>query len=103
MNYIRNRRHVPGARYKQVKRVERLAPFFKLSDDDTIYARLNKKTEFEYKIPRPEDRRELVLREHELGHPKAEKIEEALRAKKIYWKNMRKYIDEFDRLVRYMH
>ena len=94
MNYIRNRRHVPGASNKQVKRVERLAPFFKLSDDDTIYARLNKKTEFEYKIPRPEDRRELVLREHELGHPKGEKIEEALRAKKVYWKNMRKYIDD---------
>jgi hypothetical protein len=34
-----------------------------------------------------------VLKEHELGHPKGEKIEYSLNENKIMWRNMRKYID----------
>ena len=94
LSYLKNRRHIPGASRKQVKRIEKHAPFFKLNDDDTILARLNSNDEFDITIPKPEHRQEIVLKEHELGHPKGEKIEQSIRSKKIMWKNMRKFIDD---------
>jgi hypothetical protein len=93
INYLKNRRHLSGASRKQVKRLEKHAPYFKLTDDNTILARESLNDEFNITIPRPEDRQAIVLKEHELGHPKGEKIEYALKEKKIMWRNMRKYID----------
>jgi hypothetical protein len=46
-------------------------------------------------IPKLEERLDIFLKEHELGHPKTEKIKQALDLKKIFWWNMRKFINDF--------
>ncbi len=94
MHYLIHRSHVAGASNKQVKRVNKAAKLFRINEDGTIVARHTILDEFEIIIPKPEDRQELVLKEHELGHPNGEKIEKALKEKNFFWKNMRKLIDE---------
>ena len=47
---------------------------YKINDDGSLVARKNVKDVFDIKIPKIEEREDIVLTEHELGHPKSEKI-----------------------------
>jgi len=66
--YLKNRRHVSGASKKKIKRIERTCRLYQLKEDGTIMARRNDKMSFSIMIPKPEDRLNLVLKEHELTH-----------------------------------
>ena len=94
LHFLTHHRHLPGASKKQVKRVSKASLYYKINDDGTMVARNNVKNLFDITIPRLEERLDIVLKEHELGHPKVEKIKQALDLKKIFWKNMRKFIDD---------
>ena len=94
LNYLIHRRHVAGASRKQVKRVEKSATLYKIKEDGTIMARKNRDHEFTITIPKPENREEIILKEHELQHSKSGKIVYNLSSKNIFWKNMEKQIDD---------
>ena len=94
LNYLKYRRHIPGASNRQVKRVEKHAPFYRLNEDESISARKNIQDEFKINIPKPSERQELILTEHELGHPKTEGVIQRLKEKKIQWKNMQRDIEK---------
>jgi hypothetical protein len=94
LHFLTHHRHLPGASKKQVKRVSKAALYYKIKDDGSMVARNNIKQLFDITIPKLEERQDIVLKEHELGHPKTEKIKQALDLKKIFWKNMRKFIDD---------
>jgi hypothetical protein len=55
-------------------------------------ARRNEGMSFSIVIPRPENRLDLVLKEHELTHYKTRKILDSLTKQNYYWKNMEKFI-----------
>ena len=94
LNYLKFRRHIPGASNKQVKRVEKHAPFYRLNEDESISARKNINDEFTIKIPKPSERQEIILTEHEIGHPKTDGVISRLKEKQIQWKNMQKDIEK---------
>ena len=86
LTYLKNRRHIAGASKKQVKRVENSAKLYKLKEDGTIMARKNPSFEFTITIPKPEDRIELILKEHEMSHNKTGKILLSLTSKNFFGK-----------------
>ena len=92
--YLKNRRHVPGASKKKIKRIERTCRLYQLKEDGTIMARRNEEMSFSITIPKPEDRINLVLKEHELTHYHTRKIYDSLTAQNYYWKNMEKFIHD---------
>jgi len=94
MNYLKFKRHVPGASKKKIKRIERTCVLYQLKEDGTIMARRNENMSFSLTIPKPDDRLELVLKEHELTHYKTRKILESLTKKNYFWKNMEKFIHD---------
>ena len=78
LNYLKFKRHVPGASKKKIKRIERTCVLYQLKDDGTIMARRNEGMSFSIVIPKPENRLDLVLKEHELTHYKTRKILDSL-------------------------
>jgi hypothetical protein len=82
LHFLTHHRQLPGASKKQVKRVSRASLYYKINDDGSMVARNNIKNLFDIKIPELEERLDIVLKEHELGHPKTEKIKQALDLKK---------------------
>ena len=86
MYFLNYGKHKDGSSKKQVKYIEKLANHYLIDKDELKY---RKNSESEYKIvPKKSDRREIVLKEHLLGHFQAETTFERL--KDVYfWKKMR--------------
>ena len=84
--YLKHRRHQDGLSRKQVRRVENVEQHFKLEDDELYYRKEVDGIRF-LRIPRVDERNELVLRHHLLGHFQAKttlnRLQEA-----YYWRNM---------------
>ena len=94
LNFSKFKRHVPGASKKKIKRIERTCVLYQLKEDGTILARRNEGMSFTITIPKPENRLDLVLKEHELTHFKTKKILDSLTKQNFYWKNMEKFIHD---------
>ncbi len=90
MHFLQTKRHVSGASKSQVKRVEALSNIYRLDDTGTIYARKNSSFDFTIKVPKPEERFEILAREHELTHAKVERMVKNLSEKSIHWKSISK-------------
>jgi hypothetical protein len=89
ITFLRFGKHANGASFKQVKRVERLAPVYRLAkclDKDQFYLEVLRENKY-LNYPRKEDRIDIIKKYHLLGHFKSETTLERVK-EKYFWKAM---------------
>jgi len=88
IHYLKYGRHLTGLSNKQIKRVLNNAKNYSFKDEKIWYKRNGKELE----VPKPEDRYEIIIRAHLLGH--FQKFSTYNRLKERYfWRNMISDID----------
>jgi IS30 family transposase len=95
MKYLQTRRLPAGSSKKQVKRLEKASQTFKV-DKEILYLKKPNDEKFILIYPKPEERKDIVEKQHLIGHFKAETVYKALKSQ-YYWKNMR---DDIEHIVK---
>ena len=85
--YLRHGKHKAGTSKKQVKRVLKEAEVFKWEDMMLKYKASPEEEEHNLIVPPKEERTDIVLRAHLLGHFQIQSTYDRLK-EKYYWKNM---------------
>ena len=92
MHYMKYGRQLKGLSNKQIKRVLNMAKVYIYKDDKIWVKRKGKNLE----VPKPDERREIIMRAHLLGH--FQKLSTYHRLKdKYFWKNM---LEEIEKAIR---
>ena len=86
MHYLRTLRHMNGTSKKQINRIDRLQKHYMLVNENLLYRRDVDANRW-LTVPRVEQRNELVLRCHLLGHFQVSTTLKRLQDS-YYWKNM---------------
>jgi len=89
-NYLVFKRHMDGASKKQVKRVETLAKSFYWENNQFWYVK--EENDEPKLVPRPEERSDIILRAHLLGHFGIGSTINRIR-ERYYWKNLDKDVE----------
>ena len=90
--YLQYGRHKDGCSRKQVKRVTRLKDHYKMIDNKLYYRKQNN-GEFNLMVPTKQERKDIVINAHILGHFQFQTTYDRLK-QKYFWKNMINEIKE---------
>ena len=85
LHYLRSGKYLPGSSNKQCKRVMKLADHYILDQDTLWYLVDTNDLENRVKVPKPEERFDLIKATHLLGHFKNQTTFNRLR-EKCFWK-----------------
>jgi hypothetical protein len=91
IHYLRFLKHRNGSSKNQIKMIENLAKKYSLEDDILKYKK-NQESEDYLIIPKPELRKELVMKEHLLGHFQTQTTFDRLKTR-FYWPKMWDFIE----------
>jgi hypothetical protein len=86
LHYLRYARHMNGASAKQVRRIENLKDHFSLTKEGLLY-RKNVDSMNYLKVPQKEERNDLIIEAHNLGHFQTASTLARLK-ERYFWKNM---------------
>ncbi|CAF1125670.1 unnamed protein product, partial [Brachionus calyciflorus] len=92
--FLKYGRHSPGLSRKQVNRVNLLQKHYKLEGDNLCYRKDFHDSKFNLKVPKPNERLEIIAKSHNIGHFKTETVFRELPSK-FFWKNMQQDIQNF--------
>jgi len=90
LTFLKTGKHMPGASKKQIKRVTELSNVYQWIDDSLYFTNAQNLL----RVPKPEERRDIVVKAHALGHFGADSILKDIRGS-YFWKNMHRDIDLF--------
>jgi hypothetical protein len=97
LHFLKFGQHLDGASNKQVKRVKMLSDKYKMIEH-CVYYLIDPINMVLVKVPRPLERKQLILKAHSLGHfalfTKLETVYNTLK-QDFYWKNMLKDIEYY--------
>jgi hypothetical protein len=91
IHFLKFGRLPAGISKKQSKRVTKLSKLYKI-ENDRMFFRKHPNENFLLEIPKIEDRQEIIIRAHEIGHFKTEATFERI-SEKYFWKNMKNQIN----------
>jgi len=92
LHFLKYRKHVNGLPKRQVKRVEKLCKLYTFEDDHIWrYSQTNDGTK-KLKVPKIQDRHELIKKAHLLGHFGTQSTKERLQ-ESYWWKGMTKDVE----------
>ena len=87
LHFLKFGRFKPGSSKKLTARIKRATKHFSLKDETLFYRKDAENKEFSLMVPRPEQREEIILKAHLLGHFQAQSTYDRLKTN-YYWKNM---------------